>query len=39
LGEEECGSSCVDLTTDPEHCGACDNACAVGESCVCGECQ
>ncbi len=23
-----CGEACVDLTTDPTHCGACDEACA-----------
>ena len=29
---------CVDLATDPAHCGACGNACAVGETCAAGVC-
>ena len=26
-GETQCGSSCVDLAVDPQHCGLCDIAC------------
>jgi hypothetical protein len=33
-----CGGACVDLTSDPVHCGACSAACAAGESCVGGVC-
>ncbi|ATB36871.1 Fibrillin-1 (MP340) [Cystobacter fuscus] len=29
-----CGSECVDLTSDANHCGDCDNACGGGQSCV-----
>jgi hypothetical protein len=34
-----CGEECVNLQTDPLHCGACDNACPLAESCVDGGCQ
>src|SRR5664279_690324 len=30
---------CLDLQNDPEHCGACDNACVPGIACVTGACQ
>lgn len=30
--------SCVDLTTNPDNCGALGNACADGEACVDGSC-
>ena len=36
-----CGARCVDLTSDAEHCGACDRTCVVpgaGPACVAGEC-
>lgn len=33
-----CGKSCVDLTTDPGHCGLCENACPAGAVCSGGEC-
>jgi hypothetical protein len=32
-----CGSQCVDLQSDPENCGACGRAVAVGETCVGGK--
>lgn len=35
---EQCGSECVDLQSDPRHCGACERACGDGQSCVRGEC-
>ncbi|MFO0590052.1 MAG: hypothetical protein U0441_21100 [Polyangiaceae bacterium] len=39
-GCEMCGgSACVDLATDPAHCGACDKACAPGETCAGNACQ
>jgi hypothetical protein len=33
-----CGESCVDLQTDPLHCGACDVACGLDEACFFGAC-
>jgi hypothetical protein len=33
-----CGSTCVDLTTDPDNCGACGTSCA-GGTCSAGVCQ
>lgn len=36
-----CGSSpgaCVDLFSDPDHCGTCPNACAAGQICNTGTC-
>ncbi len=36
--KKQCGSDCVDTSTDPEHCGGCSEACADGESCVEGVC-
>jgi Stigma-specific protein, Stig1 len=45
LGEEceapdaLCGTDCVDITSDADHCGECDNACAPGLACVDGACQ
>lgn len=35
----ECGGICVDPSSDPNHCGACNNACGPGSSCVDGECR
>jgi hypothetical protein len=32
------GDACVDLDTDIQHCGACDNACPAGISCTAGSC-
>ena len=32
-GFSSCAGLCVDRTTDPDHCGACDNRCASGEVC------
>lgn len=34
----QCGSACVDLDADPDHCGACDHSC-LGGLCIGGECQ
>lgn len=34
----DCGASCVDLSGDPENCGACGNRCDPGEECQTGEC-
>lgn len=34
----ECRGVCVDTTTSATDCGACGNACGVGESCVASEC-
>ncbi|MBI3447522.1 MAG: hypothetical protein HY049_01180 [Acidobacteria bacterium] len=38
-GQMSCGGLCVDSHTDPANCGACDNACAIGETCKTGTCQ
>jgi uncharacterized repeat protein (TIGR01451 family) len=38
-GAVPCGTACVDTTSDPAHCGACDTPCAPNEECrdsVCG---
>jgi hypothetical protein len=46
-GLVRCGTACVDVTSDPLHCGACDESCGaavadgtlpVGSSCVDGTC-
>jgi hypothetical protein len=34
-----CAGVCVDITTDPNHCGNCQNVCPQGLSCVFGNCQ
>ncbi len=34
----ECGGRCADLASNPSHCGACGERCAVGASCVLGQC-
>ena len=36
-GEEQCGDSCVDLETDPKHCGECFSRCVDG--CTDGVCD
>jgi Stigma-specific protein, Stig1 len=33
-----CGSSCINLQTDPNHCGACGAACSDSQSCHAGKC-
>ncbi len=33
-----CGASCVELSVDPDHCGACETPCADGQSCSEGRC-
>jgi Stigma-specific protein, Stig1 len=39
-GCETCGGgSCVDLTTDASHCGACTTACPVGAICSASQCM
>jgi hypothetical protein len=38
-GETACGDLCVNLMTDPGHCGACETACETGEVCADGVCQ
>ena len=34
----DCGGTCVDTTSNPTHCGACDNGCGTGEYCAAGTC-
>jgi hypothetical protein len=36
---EPCDSSCVDLSSDGAHCGACNVACGSNERCSGGECE
>jgi len=38
-GLEKCNNDCVDLNTNPEHCGSCGNICPDNERCVGGECK
>jgi hypothetical protein len=33
-----CGDRCVDVLSSTEHCGACGNRCANGQSCLAGVC-
>ncbi|MHB8417463.1 MAG: hypothetical protein ACYDCL_05270 [Myxococcales bacterium] len=35
---ECCGNSCLDVASDPSHCGGCATQCASGESCLQGAC-
>ena len=37
--EEYCGGVCVDLATDPHHCGECRGVCGSGFDCVDGACS
>lgn len=37
--EVACGSACVDLTADAQHCGACGNRCADGTACIESTCR
>lgn len=37
-GVTECGGSCVDLSTNAEHCGSCDHSCG-GGPCTSGACE
>ena len=39
FGDTQCGLECVDVMSDREHCGACDNTCDTGFSCVDGDCD
>ncbi len=38
VGEVDCSGTCRNLITDPNHCGACDRACAITETCAGGLC-
>jgi hypothetical protein len=38
-GETKCGSTCVDLNTSPDNCGACGVQCPSGSQCVNGACS
>jgi hypothetical protein len=33
-----CGATCVDLSSDHDHCGTCGTACALGQTCCAGSC-
>jgi len=37
-GQTACGETCVDLTSDALHCGACNVQCNAGSSCAAGVC-
>lgn len=37
-GYTQCGSTCVDLTSDEANCGTCDNVCVAGVTCGGGVC-
>lgn len=36
--ETLCGNQCVDLDTNPKHCGECDKECDPGQNCLFGDC-
>jgi hypothetical protein len=38
-GRVDCDGECVDLGSDPDHCGVCFAVCADGEACAEGSCQ
>jgi hypothetical protein len=38
-GLADCNGACVTLGTDPRNCGACNNACNGGQSCINGVCR
>ena len=38
-GETDCGGECVDIRSEPAHCGECGRACPEGEVCALGECR
>ena len=38
-GESHCAGGCVNLASDPRHCGSCGHHCLAGESCVSGMCS
>lgn len=37
-GTNECNKQCVDHTSDPKHCGRCNHACLIDETCKAGQC-
>lgn len=37
-GQTLCGTECLDLNTDPSHCGTCTNVCGSGQACAGGTC-
>ncbi len=39
FGRTACSGACLDLSTNVEHCGACNNKCAAGQACVSSACQ
>jgi hypothetical protein len=38
-GRDDCDGECVDLTSDPDHCGGCNQPCADGAACGAGACD
>jgi hypothetical protein len=38
-GQADCGAGCMDISSDPAHCGACGAVCDTGYECVGGTCQ
>ena len=37
-GLKKCNGVCVDIQTDPNHCGACKTVCSNGATCINGSC-
>ena len=37
-GQVNCQDGCYDLSADPDHCGNCDHACKVSQTCESGQC-
>ncbi len=38
IGQIKCGTTCRNVGTDPNHCGACDQSCGAGGFCIGGTC-
>jgi hypothetical protein len=39
VGQTVCGTTCANLSSDPNHCGSCTGVCSAGTACQAGGCQ